>query len=45
MQNRSYDVNCRIKKVMDQNNIKRKTLYIYCFLVKPKKLFEQLNNI
>lgn len=46
MQNGLYDVNWKIKKKkkIDQKNIKQKPLCVYCFLVKQKKLFGQLNN-
>ena len=44
MQNGLYDVNWKIKKKkIDQKNIKQKPLCVYCFLVKQKKLFGQLN--
>lgn len=44
MQNGWYDVNRRIKKVMDENSIKQKILCIYCFLVARKKLLGQPNT-
>ena len=44
MQNGSYNVNCRIKKLMDQKNMKQKMLCVFCFLVKRKNLFGQPNN-